>query len=340
MSAAIRVLVIEDSQFMRNALARRIASDPRFQVIDTAENGQQGVEKAMLLKPDVITLDVEMPVMNGIDALKRIVAQSTIPVVMLSAVTDEGAKVTLEALEIGAVDFVPKSKGAELIHEKLIAAVGANMRSRGSMRAPALSASVTKAAAPATQSRPGTKIVIIGSSTGGPQALQHVIGQLPANLPVPVLVAQHMPPNFTAALASRLDETCKPKVVEAKDGDVPQKGMVYVAPGGQHMRITTKGIRIAPDAGESLYRPSVDVLAQSALATYGKGVVGVMLTGMGNDGAREFARLRQAGAYNIAQDQSSCIVFGMPRSVIESGGADEVLPLDRIGERLKTLLSV
>ena len=182
------------------------------------------------------------------------------------------------------------------------------------------------------------KVVVIGSSTGGPQALQQVVSQLPANLPVPVVIAQHMPPQFTLALAKRLDDTCPPKVVEAKDGDALTRGVVYIAPGGMHLRVTPNGLRVDGDKGESLYKPSVDVLAESALNAFGKNVLGVMLTGMGNDGTKEFVKLKKAGAYNLAQDQASCVVYGMPRSVVEAGGADEVVPLDRIGTRIREVL--
>jgi two-component system chemotaxis response regulator CheB len=161
---------------------------------------------------------------------------------------------------------------------------------------------------------------------------------LPNNLPAPVVVAQHMPPQFTLALAKRLDDTCPPKVVEAKDGDPLTRGIVYIAPGGMHLRVTPNGLRVDGDKGESLYKPSVDVLAESALNAFGKNVLGVMLTGMGNDGTKEFVKLKRAGAYNLAQDQASCVVYGMPRSVVEAGGADEVVPLDRMGSRIREVL--
>lgn len=334
--------MVDDSTFMRNALARRIGLDPRFKVIDTAADGREAVEKAIALKPDVITLDVEMPVMNGIEALRAIVARTSIPVVMVSAVTEAGAKITLDALEIGAVDFIPKARGAELIHEKLLAAVSANV---SRTRLPPRPATVSPAPRPmprpaASVVRLSARIVVIGSSTGGPQALQQVICQLPESLPAPVVVAQHMPPQFTLALAKRLDETCPPKVVEARDGDALTKGTVYIAPGGMHLRVAANTLSVAPDKGESLYKPSVDVLAESVLSAFGKDVVGVMLTGMGNDGMREFVRLKKAGAYNLAQDQASCVVYGMPRAVVEAGAADEVLPLERIGARIRGLFGM
>jgi two-component system chemotaxis response regulator CheB len=338
MAQPIRVLVVDDSSFMRTALKRRIEQDARFKVIDTAQNGREGVDKALALKPDVVTLDVEMPVMNGLEALKAIVAQSTIPVIMVSAVTEAGAKTTIDALTIGAVDFIPKSKGAELIHEKLLAAVNAGLSRR---------IMATRRTAPVPPPRPAraitrvpAKIVVIGSSTGGPQALQEVLRALPANLPVPVLVAQHMPPQFTLALAKRLNDICPLRVVEAADGMPLSNGTVHIGPGGQHLRLTNTHVKVDPDRGESLYKPSVDVLTESAVAIFGKQVLGVMLTGMGNDGAKEFIRLHKSGGYTLVQDQASCVVYGMPRAVADAGAADEILSLEQIGPRIRSSFGV
>jgi two-component system, chemotaxis family, protein-glutamate methylesterase/glutaminase len=338
MAQPIRVLVVDDSSFMRTALKRRIEQDARFKVIDTAQNGREGVDKALALKPDVVTLDVEMPVMNGLEALKAIVAQSTIPVIMVSAVTEAGAKTTIDALTIGAVDFIPKSKGAELIHEKLLAAVNAGLSRR---------IMATRRTAPVPPPRPAraitrvpAKIVVIGSSTGGPQALQEVLRALPANLPVPVLVAQHMPPQFTLALAKRLNDICPLRVVEAADGMPLSNGTVHIGPGGQHLRLTNTHVKVDPDRGESLYKPSVDVLTESAVAVFGKQVLGVMLTGMGNDGAKEFIRLHKSGGYTLVQDQASCAVYGMPRAVADAGAADEILSLEQIGPRIRSSFGV
>ncbi len=346
MGQPIRVLVVEDSSFMRKALVRRIEFDPRFSVVDTAGDGREGVEKALRLVPDVVTLDVEMPVLNGIEALKQIVSRSSIPVVMVSAVTEAGAKTTLEALAIGAIDFIPKSKGAELIHETLLAAVHARparIRAPGPAIPPP-PAPITPApprapaAKPVALRRNDVRIAVVGSSTGGPQALHHVLKALPSGLRVPVVIAQHMPPQFTAALARHLNESCSLTVVEARDGDRLVPGKVFVAPGGFHMRVKEQSIEISGDQGESIYRPSVGVLALSALESFGPHVLGVMLTGMGNDGAREFQMMKQAGAHIIAQDQASCVVYGMPRAVAENGAADEVLALDAIGERIGALI--
>ncbi len=338
MNNPIRVLVVDDSAVMRGMLTRKIESDPRFKVVDTASNGRDAVVKTLTLKPDVVTLDVDMPVMNGIDALKAIMCDRSSQVVMVSAQTEAGAATTIQALELGAVDFIPKSRGMDLIHEKLFAA--ASVRSaRRSARAqrPAL-VKAPEQARPAPGARVNARLVVIGSSTGGPQALQAVIGQLPANLPVPVVIAQHMPQHFTRALAQRLSETCPPEVVEAKDGEPLVRGKIFIAPGGMQMRVTANEIKVSPDHGESLYKPSVDILAESARAAFGKHVLGVMLTGMGGDGALEFTKLRKSGAYNIAQDQSSCVVYGMPRTLVEFGGADEVIPLESIGGRIRSAL--
>jgi two-component system chemotaxis response regulator CheB len=325
----IRVLVVDDSPFMRGVLPAKIEADPRFKVV--AVDGRDAIEKTLALSPDVVTLDIDMPNMNGIDALKEIVKQSTASVIMLSARTEQGAAITLEALSLGAVDFIPKSRGVDRIHEKLLAAVEARtQKSRLATARPAAAIRQTAPPRAAGGARVNAKICVIGSSTGGPQALQTVLSQLPDNLPVPVVVAQHMPPNFTKALAQRLNDTCKPKVVEATDGMTLSKGTVYISPGGMQTRVTAGEIKVSPDQG--------DVLAESARGAFGKNVLGVMLTGMGADGAMEFAKLRKLGGYNISQDQASCVVYGMPRSLVESGGADEVLPLDQIGMRIRSAL--
>lgn len=332
----IRVLVVDDSAFMRNALARRIELDARFKVIDTAADGQEGVAKALSLKPDVITLDIDMPVLNGIEALRSIVAKSQIPVIMVSAQTHEGARVTIEALEIGAFDFIPKSQGTENIHEKLQAAVSGAKRRVGVAK-PAIARPMPPLRVTGGGLRMKPRLVLIGSSTGGPAALATLVAQLPKALPVPVVIAQHMPPHFTQALAKRLDDMCPPPVVEATHGE-PLGRKVYIAPGGMQLRVTPHEIRVEADRGESLYKPSVDVLAESALGAFGGAVLAVMLTGMGNDGAVQFGKLKQAGAYVIAQDQATCVVWGMPRAVVEQKSADEVLPMERVGLRITELI--
>lgn len=354
MSEQIRVLVVDDSSFMRGALVRMIERDPRFKVIDTAVNGKEGVEKAKALKPDVMTMDVEMPVMTGLEALKEIMATVRTPVIMLSTLTEAGAETTIRALELGAVDFLPKAlndkdnnifRGADGLYEKLLAAASV-ANGRKTQAVPQVVAAAPVAPTPVIPVAPtvGTldaKVLLVGSSTGGPKALSSLISKLPARLPVPVVVAQHMPAQFTLALAKRLDETCPVSVVEAKAGEPLMPGKVYIAPGGVHLRVGVGGIvEIAEDKGESPYKPSVDVLAESVRNVYGKRVLAVMLTGMGNDGTREYVKLKGLGAYVIAQDEQSSVVYGMPRAVLEAGGVSEVLDIERIGPRVCSLLGV
>jgi len=346
MAAPIRVLVVDDSGVMRRAITRRIESDSRFRVIDTASDGREGVQKAMQLRPDVVTLDVEMPVMNGIQALRALVSQTKIPVVMLSSVTKAGADITMEALSLGAVDFIAKSvDGGEMIHEKLLAAARAKPQQPGTpallrerrLPPPPAKPAVAVSNAQRLRSAP-PKLCLIGSSTGGPQVLHQVLGQLPEMLRAPVVIAQHMPAQFTSALAKRLDQICRPRIVEAKNGDPLVAGTVYIAPGGMQTRVADNHIKVSPDRGESLYKPSVDVLGSSVLESYGGRVLGVMLTGMGSDGTAAFVKLHQAGAFNIAQTEDTCAVYGMPRSVVEADAADEQLPPVQIGTRIANLL--
>lgn len=368
----VRVLVVDDSSFMRGALVRMISKNPRFTVIDTAADGKEGVEKAKALKPDVMTMDVEMPVMNGLEALAEIMKTVKTPVIMVSTLTEAGAQTTIKALELGAVDFVPKAfgdkernifRGADELYEKLFAAAGVDAGGAApsmpsphvsTPAAPSLSPSVLAvgmpprpaspaaipAPLPSTLRIPHARLVMVGSSTGGPKALQVLLEKLPANFPLPVVVAQHMPPQFTLALANRLNETCPIKVVEMKNHDVLQAGTVYISPGGLHARVNASSCRVDEDKGESLYKPSVDVLAESVAQAYGRNVIGVMLTGMGSDGMREYVKLKELGAHIIAQNQESCVVYGMPKAVVEGGGASEVLPLEQIGERLCVLLGI
>lgn len=367
MSDKIKVLVVDDSSFMRNVLSRMIEKDDRFEVIGKAVNGQQGVEMAEELNPDIITMDIEMPVMTGIEALEKIMSTNPRRVVMVSSLTEEGAEATLESLEKGAVDFIPKAlqdkernifHSAGSLHEKLIAASRARVSRAGAMK-PTMPAR-SSAAAPTTKvvepvsdvemrSRrkekfPMAKLLLIGSSTGGPRALQEVIPQLPANLPVPVVIAQHMPANFTKAMATRLNSSCALEIKEAQHGDVLEKGHVYLAPGGMLTRVARNGtgfeLHISEDTNEeSVYHPSVDVLAASVSEAYNGNLLAVMLTGMGSDGAKEYAKLRKQGAYVIAQDEETSVVFGMPKSVIAEDGACEILALNEVAPALKRLLS-
>jgi two-component system chemotaxis response regulator CheB len=335
--ATIRVLVVDDSSFMRNAIVRHIQRDARFTVVGTAVNGREAVAKTEELRPDVITMDVEMPEMDGIEALRQIHAKSQVPIIMVSSQTEAGAKTTMQALHFGAMDFIPKASGFEQLHEKLHAVVGA-VRAR---LAPMVARPQRlRRAPPALAAALKPRIVVIGSSTGGPRALHRVLERLPARFPAPIAIAQHMPPQFTAAMAKWLSDVCKIRIVEAADDMSLAPGVGYVGPGGMQFRIVNGRAKIAPAQGESLYKPSVDVLADSAAACYGGHVLAIMLTGMGNDGAKGFGKLKNGGAYIMAQDQATSSVWGMPRAVAENGCADEILPLDEIGPRINAIFGL
>lgn len=378
MSDKIRVLIVDDSAFMRSVLSRLIKSSPDFEIVGTGVNGQEAVDKVKELQPDVVTLDIEMPVKTGIEALSEIAsAENPVPCVMISSLTEEGAEATLEALELGAVDFIPKALGdasrnilrqADFIHEKLRAAVSVRKRHMRAPAAPtapsrpATSAASPTSAAPAprpmmTQEKPeavtkrltsksgrpkAAKILVVGSSTGGPKALQEFIPFLPANLNVPVVVAQHMPANFTGPMATRLNGKSSLEVKEVVEGEELKAGHVYIAQGGKHMRVVREGGRfvahVADDKGESHYTPSVNVLAESIDVAVGGDVVAVMLTGMGADGADSYAKLSEKGAYLIAQDEKTSVVYGMPKAVAEKCKVNEVLPLDQIAQAVVDVL--
>ena len=335
----IRVLVVDDSSFMRNAITRHIQRDPRFRVIATATNGREAIERADELKPDVITMDVEMPEMNGIEALRQIHAKSNIPIIMVSSQTEAGAKTTIQALQHGAMDFIPKAGGFEQLHEKLHAVVIATRARSAPIIAPAL-APAPRRQLPMRITTLKPKVVVIGSSTGGPRALHQVLERLPARFPAPIVIAQHMPPQFTAAMAKWLSDVCAIKVVEASDEMDLQPGVAYVGPGGMQFRVASGRAKVSAAQGESLYKPSVDVLAESAAAAYGSAVLAIMLTGMGNDGTKGFVKLKSGGAYIMAQDQSTSSVWGMPRAVAESGCADEILAVGDIGQRINGLFGL
>ncbi len=339
----VRVLVVDDSAFIRYAISRRLGADRQIQVVDTAANGAEAVEKVISLAPDVVTLDVDMPVMDGLEALARIMEHRPTPVVMLSSHTREGAEVTLRALELGAVDFIAKPQngsamGIVTLGEDLIAKVKAAARSR-LHKTP-----VRRAESKPFASTPGLglaaeAVVAIGASTGGPRALYEVIPHLPRDLPCAVVVVQHMPSGFTRALAQRLDAASSLPVVEAAHGEELRTGQVYVAPGDIHLVVDRGRVRLESGPKVHGVRPSVDVTFLSLASYYGGRTVAAVLTGMGNDGAEGARAIHRAGGKVLAEDESTCVVFGMPRSVIEAGAADEVVPLPRIAERLVELAS-
>jgi len=348
----IKVLVVDDSAFMRNALSRMLSTDGEISVVGTARDGLEAIEKVISLKPDVVTMDVEMPKMDGLTALRHIMERNPLPVIMVSSITSSGAKVTLDALEVGAVDFIPKnlsdlSINIVRIREDLLEKVryfgrrGLLQGRRRPKQAPALmNPGDLRLAFAAGVRRIG--IVTIGTSTGGPKALQEIIPRLPGNFPVPVVVAQHMPPNFTKSFADRVNQLSQVTVKEAEEGDQLVPGTVMIAPGRGHMRIRRRGIEvtvtISEDPGEFIYRPSVDALFLSVSEIYSDRALGVVLTGMGNDGLRGSTALKQAGGRVFAQNEETCVVYGMPKAVIEGGLTDKVLPIEQIaGEIINTV---
>ncbi|MBI5098481.1 MAG: chemotaxis response regulator protein-glutamate methylesterase [Nitrospirae bacterium] len=345
----VKVLIVDDSAFMRNTLTSLISDDPEIQVVGIARNGIEAVEKVAQLKPDIVTMDVEMPKMDGIEALKQIMSTNPVPVIMVSSLTTDSAKVTLEALEIGAVDFIPKnlsdlSVNIVKIKETLIEKI----KKIGKKGLPVIKkiSSFKQLQMPKTAdytSHRRINIVTIGSSTGGPTALQNIICKLPKDFPVPILIAQHMPPAFTGPFAERLNQLSAVEVKEAENGESLKKGVVYIAPGRGHMsvfrkKITETTISITENKGNYIYKPSVDVLMLSVVENFSGHVLGVILTGLGNDGLNGMKEIKNAGGKTIAESEKTCVVYGMPKAVVESGIADKVVPVDEIaGEIINTV---
>lgn len=341
----IRVLVVDDSAIMRKLITDILKKDPDIEVVGQAVNGKEAIEKAKLLKPDVITLDIEMPEMDGLTALK--ILRKEVPqakVIMFSSLTQEGAKATLEALANGAFDFVPKPstksflESVKRIEEDLIPKIKASKGSGATL--PKTSSFALK-----QRLRPGMyRVLGIGVSTGGPQTLMEILRAIPANFPAPILIVQHMPPLFTRQLADRLDKVCPLAVKEAEDGEPIREGSVYIAPGDLHMTVSSENrerrIKLTTDPPVNNCRPAVDVLFDSLAEGYNGSCLALVLTGMGRDGTEGARKIKQRGGAVIAQDAESSIVFGMPRSVIEAGLADEVLNLRDIPKRLKELFLV
>ena len=335
----IKVLCVDDSALIRDLLTEIINSQPDMEVVAVAPDPLQARDLIKIHNPHVLTLDVEMPRMDGLDFLERLMRLRPMPVLMVSSLTQAGSEITLRALELGALDFIAKPQMgirqgmleySELIAEKIRAA--ARSRPRQSIaddapRPPALKAPLISS----------EKLVIIGASTGGTEAIRVVLQQLPANSPA-ILITQHMPGGFTKSFAERLDRLCNISVKEAEDGERILPGHAYIAPGTAHLKLARSGANYVArlDDGEPVnrHRPSVDVLFRSAAESAGRNAVGVLLTGMGKDGAQGLLAMRQAGAYTFAQDEASCVVFGMPREGIALGGACEVVSLDQMAERI------
>ncbi|TAE29722.1 MAG: chemotaxis response regulator protein-glutamate methylesterase [Candidatus Kapaibacterium sp.] len=402
----IRVLIVDDSAFVRKALSTMLQSDPDIEIVGLANNGKEAVEKTSELKPDIITMDVEMPVMTGLEALKIIMEQNPTPVLMVSSITTEGAEATIEALSLGAVDFISKQSTLTIqqtMRDDLVGKVKAitqntNLKSRlarpsllsslsfrkSSPSAPPAkedqamerlslqeriarrrqtmqegqdtptSPAATNSAAPAKplhevrvtgRKRPSAghaKIVVLGVSTGGPLALHQVVPRLPKDFPVGMLIVQHMPAHFTKSLADRLNTLSHVTVREAQDGDILEPGLVLIAPGGFHMKINKdqRTIHVSPEPADTLHRPSVDITTESVVEAFGGHAVGVIMTGMGRDGCAGLKKLNAKGGYVIAQDEESCVVYGMPKAVVDEGVADEVLPLESLADSIAAAIGV
>lgn len=337
----IRVLVVDDSAYMRYVLQTNLSLDADIKVIGTARDGLDALEKIAILKPDVVTLDLEMPRMDGFTALKRIMAEFPLPVIMLSSLTQEGADATISALRMGAIDFVAKPVHGvfdfRTTREELLRKIKNAYASKPPRYRilPLLPVNKQNKIELETGHRNSEKIVVIGTSTGGPRALHEVLPYLPASLSASVLIVQHMPPGFTKSLASRLDEVCALKVSEAKQGDLVQPGCALIAPGDYHMTISQTGrVDLNQKAPIHGVRPSVDATMESAARMYGPAAVGVILTGMGCDGTYGAKLMKKAGGRIIAEDESTCVVYGMPRSAVEAGVVDKIVPLERVASEI------
>jgi len=341
--AKVKVLIVDDSAVVRQTLADIFASDPDLEVVGAAADPYAAAERMREVSPDVITLDVEMPRMDGITFLRKIMSQHPIPVIMCSSLTEEGCETTLKALEYGAVEIFTKPKmGTKQFPEEsritLCDAVKAAAKARlrrvtatDPVAQPKLTADVILAKADSrAMMRTTEKVVVVGASTGGTEALKVFLEMLPLDSPG-IVIVQHMPENFTAAFARRLDTTCKITVKEAADNDTVIRGQALIAPGNKHTLLKRSGARYFVEVRDgplvSRHRPSVDVLFRSAARYAGKNAVGVIMTGMGDDGARGMKEMADAGAINIAQDEATCVVYGMPREAVNHGGVQHVLPL-------------
>ncbi len=381
----VRVLVVDDSNFFRRRIVEVLNADPDLKVVGAASNGREAVEKCKELRPDVVTMDYEMPMMDGITAVRLIMAECPTPILMFSSLTFEGARVTLDALDAGAVDYLPKNieslakdmnEANRILRERVKGVVRGRSRVRlpfvapQVQTAPAVQPRVVAAARPAqsipvrtTQAAPiavakpkiveavsapaavsslkGKRIQLLalGASTGGPVALQNVLTKLPAHFPIPILIVQHMPASFTKAFAERMNRLCAVQVKEAEDGDILRAGIALIAPGGFQMLIDgqggTKTVRVIESDERLQYKPSVDVTFGSAAKAFGQaGVLAVVMTGMGSDGKEGAKLLKRTGSIVWAQNEKSCVVYGMPQAVVKANLADEIVELEQIGPRI------
>ena len=331
-SRKIRVLVVDDSAFVRKAVERMLSTAADIEVVGTAGDGEEGLRKVRELSPDVVTLDVKMPRLGGLETLERLMREHPVPVLLMSTLTQEGAEVTLRGLELGAMDFVDKSSVQPMTMLSLADELIAKIRALGGARVRARPHEPARSEAVATVAP--AEAVVIAASTGGPTALQAVVSALPAGLPAAVLIVQHIPRGFTRSLAERLDARSAIPVREARDGEAVAPGTVLIAPAGIHTRLVRRGgailVSLDEEPRDALHRPSADVLMASAAAVYGARVVGVVLTGMGSDGTEGLRAIRAAGGRTLAESEETCVIFGMPKAAIEAGVVDRAAPLDRV----------
>ena len=358
MSARIKVLIVDDSVVIRKGLKLLLQSDPDLEVIGEARNGEEALKQIALLHPDIVTMDIEMPVMDGLTALRRIMASDPLPVIVFSTLSTEGADVTMDALEAGAVDFLPKDVGnlafaGHSLQAQLIAKIKSIVYRRrtrhfsGKKKRREIDARPGRVVRGFMQSVGRKRVVqaiLIGSSTGGPQVLQKIVSGLPAEFPCPIVIVQHMPKFFTASLARRLNHAGHLPVDEARDSELLEKGHILVAPGGMQLRFEREGlgvrVRIRQQAEHEIYKPSVTVAALSLAETLPGRAVGVMLTGMGQDGLEGFKKMKERNAYLIAQSEESCTIYGMPRAIVETGLADAVLSPEEIAHAMAEICVV
>jgi two-component system chemotaxis response regulator CheB len=352
-----KVLVVDDSAFMRKVISDLVNSSSKLEVVGTAKNGKDAIEKVKTLKPDVLTLDVEMPVMDGIAALEVIMKEMPMPVLMLSSITKEGAEATIKSLELGAIDFITKPSSIfkvntedmqkELVEKILVVANVKYRKPRSVMERKKVEKPQARESLRARSRGNGhiDKIIAIGTSTGGPRALQSVIPNIPGDINASIVIVQHMPAGFTKSLAERMNTMSQLSVKEAEDGESLKAGFAYIAPGDSHLRIVKSGkdYKIKLDKGElvSGHRPSVDAMMYSIADMGIKNIIGVIMTGMGSDGARGLENVKQMNrGYIIAQDEESCVVYGMPKSTVDLGVVDKIVPLESIANEIIKAMEV
>lgn len=352
MKRKIKVLIVDDSAFMRKSLSIMLESDPNIEIIGVAKDGEEGYKLAKELRPDIITLDIEMPKMDGLTALKLIMKDAPTSVIMVSSITTDGAEATLKAFEYGAIDFISKeqsfvSVSIKKIKEDLIRKVKSIVyhkwnRANANRKSFLNKREITTPKSNGVLPRMGYTAIALGVSTGGPISLQKVIPYLSENINVPMFVVQHMPPKFTKSLADRLNVMSKVIVKEAEDKEVVEKNVVYIAPGGKHINFRTFNgavqVLLMDKPENSLHRPSVDIMIQSATKIYGKKLLSVIMTGMGKDGLESIKELKKIGGKCIAQDEQSCVVYGMPKAIVDAGYADTIEPLEKIANKINSVL--